>query len=266
MFPSQFSSTLEEVLPSTGNRRRQETCTEGLTVVLLDGTWSDAKALDKRLDVLLSIHMRDFADGSAPLEANRERACFPFRSSVERESLLLGKRPAERSARPDQKRGSDGEGAAARADPPTATVDGQEGVSIAWRRVLPRVRLRNAGVLSAGPSLRKHGQHQCNSGTDAVAARWSEKEAVQTKERISTAGAFAMLLSELDCLANLPPKAPVKTLPAPALSNRCSDDHAFSKETQEGRNCSGWQTVRSAVLSLLDTQAEAFKRQMHGVK
>lgn len=304
LFPSRCSSTLDKVLPCAGHPVEGSSsswvpCRDGLTVVVLDGTWSDAKALNKRLDMLLSIYLRDVAN--QPLRSEDASACFPFRSPAERD-LLLAKHPAERAADAGQRRSLGGEAAA----PSDCEVAGATKRNDEWQRLLPRVKLSGGGSRIAnatGPTLRKHRFNQVGGATGDDAAtpavgRGTAKTA-DSKERASTAGAFAMLLSELAVIAEVGCKAPADT--STPTSGRVlahgTEDHdarharllgtshsqgcvtsggpdgascrrfegmLLAKETQEGT--SGWQKVASALLASLDLQAEAFKRQMHGAK
>ncbi len=346
LFPSQCSSTLGEVLlpgrqPSqltSSTKMNQRSLRKGLTVVLLDGTWSDVKALNKRLDVLLSIYLRDFAD-----RPEADAAYFPFRSCAQRECLMLAQSPAESGTQLDHRNHRDSKATAPSTDS-RVSLDGQEleaatasplegglgdgtklengNLDNGWRRVLPRVRLsRGAAQVAkaAVPSLRKHdpgqggdnsdgrGDARCtlddSGGGAAAEPAPATSSAFATKERVGTAGAFAILLSELASLARLDSEALVEQYPAASVlmtagahreaaqasttgdgqsqgytssgalsSARAREERDTTLEglappecTQEGSS-SEWRALGAAVLTALDIQAEAFNRQMHGVK
>ena len=347
LFPSQCSLTLDEVLPYAGRRHsplagsmkaNREALGEGLTVVLLDGTWNDGKALNKRLDVLLSIYLRDFD------RSEIDTSCFPFCSHAEREYLLLAKCTAESGAQFGEGAHQDSEATAPFTNS-RVSLGGRKGETTSailpeggagdttrldseWQQLLPRVRLSGGAAqiaTGAGPSLRKHDQRHAkcdHSGGGAMPAA-ATSSTFALKERVGTASAFAILLSELGSLEHSDSEVPAEQIPAASVSTTAdvaegheaaqasttginqsqayisssrlssasarvdcrrslfypSDEHPSStpampcsregsarlEDTQEG-SASEWWAMSDAVLMALEIQAEAFKRQMHGVK
>ena len=297
--------------------------------------------------MLLSIYLRDFADRS-----EIDTRCFPFYSRAERERLLLAKRPAESGAQCGHGGHQDSKTSVPFTDSRaclggrkdstiTALLQGAAGdatrLDNGWRQLLlPRVRLSGGAAqiaTGAGPSLRKHYQrrhgnsdgggdaHRCDlgggdgggGGAMPAAATFST---FAVKERVGTASAFAILLSELASAEHSDSEAPAQRNIIPAASVSMTADAAEGHEagqastagngqpqarissgsvsrpstrvdcrrslftpaitcstegsapledTQEG-NTSEWREMSAAVLMALDIQAEAFKRQMHGVK
>ena len=156
-----------ETTPETTPEQEQELgAGPELMLVLLDGTWNDAKKLNKRLDLLLSIFLRHFSDGT-------DDSCFPHPEGLE---------AADKESE--------------------------------WS-LLPRVRLRPADHKSSVVGLRKHMQGK--------------------RDKVSTAGAFALLLREV-------------------------------AESGLAGSAEGWLAASEAIDAAVNVQAEAYTAQTHGMK